>query len=45
MNQPPQESSGMGGSICKTCKKLIKDHSPQEFMDCKAKSDGKGWGT
>lgn len=43
MTPPPQESSGMDGSICKTCGKAIKDHSPKEFMDCKDK-DGKEWG-
>jgi len=29
------ESSGMGGSICGICKKLIRDHSPEEFDQCK----------
>jgi hypothetical protein len=31
----PEADSGMGGSICKICKNLIKDHSPEQFDECK----------
>ncbi len=31
---PENVSSGMGGSVCKICKKLIKDHSVEEFEQC-----------
>lgn len=38
MSAPPA-SSGMDGTICKECNKSIKDHTPEQFVECQKKQD------
>lgn len=34
MAEPPRPESGMEGTICKYCKKLISKHLPEQLEDC-----------
>jgi len=45
MINPESSGGSMGGSVCKICKRQIKDHLPEEFQKCQTienlKRDGR----